>query len=108
MAGEWWLNACVHRVKGDRLVSARVLPVCDNDKGLNKSSFSNEYSYVREILNGVREKSGSCQGILFCPVCMNPAVDSRRVVVSYKGKYVHKELVNPLAKLALEKKVWLD
>ena len=35
-----------------------------------------------------------------------PAADSRRVVVSYKGKYVHKVLVNHLVKLALEK-VWL-
>ena len=38
-----------------------------------KRSFSGEYSYVREIWIGVREKSGKCQGILFCPVCMNPA-----------------------------------
>ena len=28
-----------------------------------------------------------------------------RVVVSYKGKYVHKVLVNPLVKLAQEKSV---
>ena len=32
--------------------------------------------------------------------------DSRRVVVSYKQKYVHKVLVNCLVKLA-QKKVWL-
>ena len=30
MAGEWRLNPSVHRAKGDRLVHARVLPVCDN------------------------------------------------------------------------------
>ena len=35
-----------------------------------------------------------------------PSADSRRVVVSYKQKYVHKVLVNRLVKLALEK-VWL-
>ena len=29
-----------------------------------------------------------------------PFADSRRVVVSYKQKYVHKVLVNPLVKLA--------
>ena len=36
-----------------------------------------------------------------------PSADSRRVVVSYKQKYVHKVLVNRLVKLALEK-VWLS
>ena len=35
-----------------------------------------------------------------------PSADSRRVVVSYKRKYVHEVLVNPLVKLAQEK-VWL-
>ena len=32
-----------------------------------------------------------------------PSTDSRRVVVSYKRKYVHKVLVNRLVKLAKEK-----
>ena len=32
-----------------------------------------------------------------------PFGDSRRVVVSYKHKYVHKELVNCLVKFAQEK-----
>ena len=32
-----------------------------------------------------------------------PSADSRRVAVSYKQKYVHKELVNRLVKLAQEK-----
>ena len=32
-----------------------------------------------------------------------PTTDSRRVVVSYKRKYVHKVLVNRLFKLAQEK-----
>ena len=32
-----------------------------------------------------------------------PSADSRRVVVSYKLKYVHKFLVNRLVKLAQEK-----
>ena len=31
MAGEWRFNPSVHRAKGDRLVGARVLPVCHND-----------------------------------------------------------------------------
>ena len=35
-----------------------------------------------------------------------PSADSRRVVVSYKGKYVHEVLVNCLVKLS-KKKVWL-
>ena len=35
-----------------------------------------------------------------------PSSDSRRAVVSYKQKYVHKVLVNHLVKLAQEK-VWL-
>ena len=35
-----------------------------------------------------------------------PSTDSRRVVVSYKPKYVNKVLVNGLVKLA-EEKVWL-
>ena len=35
-----------------------------------------------------------------------PSADSRRVVVSYKWKYVHEVLVNRLVKLA-EEKVWL-
>ena len=38
-------------------------------QGLN---FFGKYGCVREIWLGVREKSGKCQGILFCPVCMNP------------------------------------
>ena len=33
-----------------------------------------------------------------------PSADSRRVVVSYKRKYVHKVLVNCLVKLAQKKK----
>ena len=37
-------------------------------------------------------------------VILLPSVDSRRVVVSYKRKYVHEVLVNPLVKLAQEKK----
>ena len=36
----------------------------------------------------------------------SPSADSRRVVVSYKPKYVHEVLVNRLVKLAQEK-VWL-
>ena len=36
----------------------------------------------------------------------NPLIHSRKVVVSYKLKYVHEVLVNPLSKLAQEK-VWL-
>ena len=34
-----------------------------------------------------------------------PSADSRRVVVSYKRKYVHEVLVNHLVKLAQEKSV---
>ena len=34
-----------------------------------------------------------------------PSADSRRVVVSYKRKYVHEVLVNRLVKLAQEKSV---
>ena len=39
-----------------------------------------------------------------------PSPDSRRVVVSYKRKYVHKVLVNHLVKLPEEKSVvrWTD
>ena len=37
----------------------------------------------------------------------SPSSDSRRVVVSYKGKFVHKILVNHLFKLAQEK-VWSE
>ena len=41
-------------------------------------------------------------------VILLPSADfSRKVVVSYKRKYVHKELVNCLFKLAQEK-VWLS
>ena len=36
-----------------------------------------------------------------------PSADSRRVVVSYKRKYVHEVLVNRLVKLVQEK-VWLS
>ena len=38
-------------------------------------------------------------------VILAPSADSRRVVVSYKRKYVHKVLVNHLVKLAQEKSV---
>ena len=39
-----------------------------------------------------------------------PSPDSRKIVVSYKGKYVHEVLVNRLVKLAQEKSVvrWTD
>ena len=37
-------------------------------------------------------------------VILPPSAHSRRVVVSYKRKYVHKVLVNCLVKLALQKK----
>ena len=37
-------------------------------------------------------------------VFLLPSADSRRVVVSYQRKYVHKILVNGLVKLAQEKK----
>ena len=30
MAGEWRFNPSMHRVKGDKLSHAKVLPVCDN------------------------------------------------------------------------------
>ena len=39
-------------------------------------------------------------------VILLPSADSRRVVVGYKGKYVHVVLVNCLVKLVQEK-VWL-
>ena len=39
-------------------------------------------------------------------VILFPSTDSRKVVVSYKRKYVHEDLVNCLVKLAQEK-VWL-
>ena len=38
-------------------------------------------------------------------VILLPTAGSRRVVVSYKQKYVHKALVKPLVKLAQEKTV---
>ena len=42
--------------------------------------------------------------IIFTAILL-PSADSIRVVVSYKGKYVHKVLVNCLIKLAQEKSV---
>ena len=39
-------------------------------------------------------------------VILFPSADLRRVVVSYKRKYVHESLVNCLVKLAQEK-VWI-
>ena len=51
-------------------------------KGLNKkTSFYTKYVYVREIWIGVREKSGKCQGILFCLACMNPESVIKEVVI---------------------------
>ena len=44
--------------------------------------------------------------IISTVILLPSAVSSRRVVVSYKRKYVHKVLVNCLFKLAQEK-VWL-
>ena len=38
-------------------------------------------------------------------VILLPSADSRRIVVSYKGKNVHKVLVNRLVKLTQEKSV---
>ena len=42
--------------------------------------------------------------IISTPILLLSA-DSRRVVVSYKGKYVHKALINRLVKLAQDKSV---
>ena len=42
---------------------------------------------------------------IFSTAILIPSADSRRVVVSYKGKYVHEVLVNSLVKLAQEKSV---
>ena len=39
---------------------------------------------------------------IFSMAILLSSADSRRVVVSYKGKYVHKVLVNCLVKLAQE------
>ena len=43
---------------------------------------------------------------IICMVILLPSADSRRIVVSYKLKYVHEVLVYCLVKLAQEK-VWL-
>ena len=45
--------------------------------------------------------------IIFTVILLLPLIYSRRVVVSYKRKYVHKLLVNRLLKPAQEK-VWLS
>ena len=37
-------------------------------------------------------------------VILPPSADSRRIVVSYKRKYVHEALINRLVKLAQDKK----
>ena len=42
---------------------------------------------------------------IICTAILLPSNDSRRVVVSYKQKYVHEILVNHLVKLAEEKSV---
>ena len=42
---------------------------------------------------------------IFPTAILLPSADSRRVVVSYKQKYVHEVLVNHLVKLAKEKSV---
>ena len=42
--------------------------------------------------------------IIFAAILL-PSADSRRVVVSYKQKYVHEVLLNRLVKLAQEKRV---
>ena len=41
----------------------------------------------------------------FSMAILLPSADSRRVVVSYKRKYVHEVLINCLVKLAQEKSV---
>ena len=50
----------------------------------------------------VRSGHGPNHEIISKPIVL-PSADSRRVVVSYKRKYVHKVLVNRLVKLAQEK-----
>ena len=42
---------------------------------------------------------------IICMFILLPSADLRRVVVSYKQKYVHKVLVNCLVKLVQEKSV---
>ena len=43
--------------------------------------------------------------VIISTVILLPSTNSRRVVFSYKGKYVHEVLVNHLVKLAQEKSV---
>ena len=45
------------------------------------------------------------QEIISTAILPIPSADSRRVVVSYKQKYVHEVLVNRLVKLAQQKSV---
>ena len=47
---------------------------------------------------------------IFSTAILLPSADSRRVVVIYKGKYVHEVLVNSLVKFVQEKSVvkWTD
>ena len=72
-----------------KIISRVMSPTADPDIGSSVQAGS--YTFVeidREIIS---------------TAILLPSTDSRRVVVSYKRKYVHKVLVNRLVKLAQEK-----
>ena len=47
----------MHRVKGDRLVHARVLPVCDNDRCLSRGRCQSKETCLIPHLNLVKSNS---------------------------------------------------
>ena len=52
MVGEWRFNPSVHRAKGDRLMRARELPVCDNALPEGKKFVPNCLQNVAQITKG--------------------------------------------------------
>ena len=59
---------------------------------------------TERLLMGRKESNQTNEEIISTAILL-PSTDSRRVVVSYKHKYVHQVLVNCLGKLAQGKSV---
>ena len=77
--------------------------------GISSTYFMRHSDSCRDLL--FKSENRSRTYIIWKQRTLKPEIaDSRRVVVSYKRKYVHEVLINGLVKLAKEKSVvmWTD
>ena len=82
---------CIQTTKGAQGRIAQMVTCLAADSGVASSILARSHTFV-EIDHEIISR-----------VILLPSTDSRRVVVSYKRKYVQEVLVNCLVKLAQEK-----